>query len=55
MLREKTMYGRQSIGIERTTFVIDGDGIIRAKYAKVKVDGHIDRVLADVQALVGQA
>jgi thioredoxin-dependent peroxiredoxin len=43
--REKSMYGRKYMGIERTTFVIDGDGKIAAIYPKVKVAGHVAEVL----------
>ena len=44
--KEKSMYGRKYMGIERTTFVIGPDGKIKKKFSKVKVDGHIDEVLA---------
>jgi thioredoxin-dependent peroxiredoxin len=43
--KEKNMYGRKSMGVERTTFVIDKDGIVRAAFPRVKVDGHVDAVL----------
>lgn len=43
--KEKNLYGRKSMGVERTTFVIDGQGIVRAAFPKVKVDGHSDAVL----------
>ena len=42
VLKEKTMFGKKSIGIERSTFVIDENGIITNIYRKVKVSGHID-------------
>jgi thioredoxin-dependent peroxiredoxin len=44
--KEKSMYGRKYFGIERTTVVIDEDGIVRQIFKKVKVDGHTDEVLA---------
>jgi thioredoxin-dependent peroxiredoxin len=44
--KEKNMYGRKSMGVERTTFVIDADGIVRAVFPRVKVDGHSDAVIA---------
>ncbi|GEO25694.1 putative peroxiredoxin bcp [Alicyclobacillus acidoterrestris] len=53
VLKEKNMYGKKSIGIERTTFIIDGAGNIAAVFPKVKVDGHVDEVLAKVRELVG--
>lgn len=42
---EKSMYGKTYMGIERTTFLIDGKGIIRHVWRKVKVDGHVEDVL----------
>lgn len=48
---EKSMYGKKYMGIERTTFLIDGKGIIRKIWHKVKVPGHIDEVLAAAQSL----
>jgi peroxiredoxin Q/BCP len=44
--KEKSMYGRKYMGVERTTFIIDGKGMITHVFRKVKVDGHIDEVLA---------
>ncbi len=40
------MYGRKSMGVERTTFLIDAQGVIRAVFPRVKVDGHSDAVIA---------
>ena len=51
VLKEKNMYGRKHIGIERSTFVIDGDGLIRHVWRGVKVADHADEVLAAVRAL----
>ena len=47
---EKSMYGRNYMGIERSTFVIDPTGKVKAVFRKVKVDGHVDEVLAAVKA-----
>ena len=47
---EKSMYGRQYMGIERSTFVIDPEGKLKAEFRKVKVDGHVDEVLAAAKA-----
>ena len=49
--KEKNMYGKKSMGVERTTFVIDAKGVIRKVFAKVKVDGHSDKVLAALAEL----
>ncbi len=48
---EKSMYGRQYMGIERATFLIDGKGVVRKVWRKVKVPGHVEEVLAAVKAL----
>jgi len=44
--KEKSMYGKKYMGIERTTFVIGDTGKIEKIFNKVKVDGHIDEILA---------
>jgi peroxiredoxin Q/BCP len=46
--KEKNMYGRKSMGIERTTFVIGPDGKIEKIYAKVKAQGHAAKVLENL-------
>ncbi len=51
VLQEKNMYGKKSIGIVRSTFVIDKDGRIVKVFPKVKVDGHVDEVLDVVRQL----
>jgi peroxiredoxin Q/BCP len=48
---EKTLYGRKFMGIIRSTFVIDGDGVVRKVFPKVKVDGHAEKVLEAVKAI----
>ena len=47
----KKLYGREYMGIERATFLIDEQGVIRNIWRKVKVKGHVDAVLEAVQAL----
>lgn len=44
--REKNMYGKKSWGVQRSTFLIDADGVVRKVWKKVSVDGHDDQVLA---------
>lgn len=46
--KEKSMYGRKYMGIERMTVLIGPDGLIRKVYPKVQVKGHVDQVLADI-------
>ncbi len=48
--KEKNMYGRKYWGIERSTFVIDADGKLKAIFRKAKVDGHVDEVLTALRA-----
>lgn len=48
--KEKSMYGKKYWGIERSTFVIGRDGTIKSVFRKVKVDGHVDEVLAALKA-----
>lgn len=51
VIKQKMMYGKQCRGIERSTFVIDGQGVLRREWRGVKVPGHVDEVLAFVQSL----
>ena len=48
---EKSMYGRKYMGVERSTFLIDGSGAIARVWRKVKVPGHAEEVLNAVEAL----
>ena len=49
--KEKNMYGKKVMGIERSTFLIDADGVLRQEWRKVKVDGHAEAVLEAVKKL----
>ena len=51
VIQEKSMYGKKFMGIERSTFLIDGKGVLRNIWRKVKVNGHAAAVLAAVKAL----
>lgn len=51
VIKMKKMYGKEVRGIERSTFVIDGKGVLRHAWRGLKVPGHVDDVLAAVQAL----
>jgi thioredoxin-dependent peroxiredoxin len=51
VMREKNMYGRKVMGVERSTFLIDAAGVLRREWRKVKVPGHVEEVLAAVKAL----
>jgi len=48
---EKSMYGRKYMGLERATFLIDGKGVVRGVWHKVRVPGHVAEVLKAAQAL----
>ncbi|MDJ1008582.1 MAG: thioredoxin-dependent thiol peroxidase [Paracoccaceae bacterium] len=49
--KEKSMYGKTYMGIERSTFLVAGDGTVAKVWRKVKVPGHVDEVLEAVKAL----
>jgi peroxiredoxin Q/BCP len=51
VIQEKSMYGKKYMGVERSTFVIDGKGVLRHEWRKVKVKGHAEAVLATVISL----
>ena len=48
---EKSLYGRKYMGIDRATFLIDKDGVVRRIWRKVKVAGHVDEVQEALKAL----
>ena len=48
---EKSLYGRKFMGINRSTFLIDGSGKVARVWPKVKVDGHVDRVLQAIREI----
>lgn len=51
VIKEKNMYGKKNIGIERSTFIIDKEGIIRYIQRKVKVAGHAEFIATTVKEL----
>ncbi|MEW6354420.1 MAG: peroxiredoxin [Pseudomonadota bacterium] len=51
VIKLKNMYGKEVLGVERSTFLIDTHGVLRAEWRKVKVDGHVNEVLKAVKAL----
>lgn len=51
VIKLKKLYGKESLGIERSTFLIDAKGVLRQEWRKVKVKGHVEEVLAAVEAL----
>jgi thioredoxin-dependent peroxiredoxin len=53
VIKLKKLYGKESLGIERSTFLIDAEGRLRREWRGVKVKGHVDEVLSAVMALDG--
>lgn len=53
VLKEKNMYGKTTIGVSRTTFLADAKGKLVKVYENVKVEGHVEQVLADAKELLG--
>ncbi len=51
VIKLKKMYGRESLGVERSTFLIDAQGILRQEWRGVKVPGHVQEVLDAARAL----
>ena len=51
VIKEKNMYGKKVLGVERSTFLIDEQGVLCKEWRKVKVDGHVDEVLAAIKEL----
>jgi peroxiredoxin Q/BCP len=51
VIQEKSMYGKKYMGVERSTFLVDGEGVLRGEWRKVKVNGHAEAVLEAVKAL----
>ena len=51
VIHEKNMYGRKVMGVVRSTFLIDGGGVLRNEWRKVRVKGHVEAVLEAAQAL----
>jgi peroxiredoxin Q/BCP len=51
VIREKNMYGRKMMGVERSTFLIDSKGVLKQEWRKVKVPGHVEEVLEAAKSL----
>lgn len=51
VMRQKSLYGRKYIGVDRSTFIIDPKGVVRKVFRSVKVEGHVDAVIEAVKAL----
>ena len=51
VIKMKSMYGKQVRGIERSTFIIDPNGLLRQVWRKVTVKGHVEEVLSELRSL----
>ena len=51
VIKEKTLYGRKYMGVDRSTFLIDAGGILRREWRGVKVPGHVEEVLEAAKSL----
>jgi peroxiredoxin Q/BCP len=51
VIHEKSLYGRKYLGVERSTFLLDGTGVLRREWRKVKVPGHAEEVLEAAKSL----
>jgi len=51
VIREKSLYGRKFMGVERSTFLVDAKGVLREEWRKVKVNGHAEAVLESARKL----
>jgi len=51
VIKKKNLYGRKSMGVERSTFIIDKKGVLRKEWRKVKVKGHAQEVLDSIKTL----
>ena len=51
VIKEKKLYGRTYMGIERSTFLLDADGVLQQEWRKVRVPGHVEAVLETLESL----
>ncbi|MGQ0659147.1 MAG: peroxiredoxin [Chromatiales bacterium] len=51
VIQEKNMYGKKVLGVERSTFLIDKEGVLRREWRRVKVEGHVAEVIAAIREL----
>ncbi|MDH3688994.1 MAG: peroxiredoxin [Gammaproteobacteria bacterium] len=51
VIKEKKLYGKKFLGVDRSTFIIDAQGVLKKDFRGVKVKGHVEEVLAAIKAL----
>ena len=54
VIKLKKLYGRESLGVERSTFLIDGEGVLRREWRNVKVKGHVQAILEAIRELAAR-
>ena len=55
VIREKSLYGKKYLGVDRSTFILDQDGVLRHEFRGVKVKGHVDEVIEEIRKLQSPA
>jgi len=51
VIREKSLYGKKYLGVDRSTFILDQDGVLHREFRGVKVKGHVDEVIEEIRKL----
>lgn len=51
VMREKSLYGKKYLGVDRSTFILDSEGVLRKEFRGVKVKGHVDQVIEEIKKL----
>jgi len=51
VIREKSLYGRKYLGVDRSTFILDKNGVLRREFRGVKVKGHVDEIIEEIKIL----
>ncbi len=51
VIREKSLYGKKYLGVDRSTFILDHDGVLRKEFRGVKVKGHVDEVIEEIRKM----
>lgn len=51
VIREKSLYGRKYLGVDRSTFILDKNGVLRCEFRGVKVKGHVDEIIEEIKIL----
>lgn len=55
VIREKSLYGKKYLGVDRSTFILDQDGVLRREFRGVKVKGHVDEIIEEIRKLQSPA